>query len=186
MPHRVQITGLLLAAGKGKRFGGAKLEAALDGEMLGLHAARTLAGVADTLLAVCNPVNDVFRAALLDLGYRVIDNHDAVAGLSHSLALGVEAAEGEAVLICLADMPRVTSVHLRAIIAEFEASGAAIASAAAGHRSPPALFPRADWPLLARQTGDKGARELIQNARPVAADPAILIDIDTRADLERR
>jgi molybdenum cofactor cytidylyltransferase len=180
-----ELTGLLLAAGLGSRFGGGKLAAELGGIPLALHAARTLAGEAKWLVAVCNPANAALNASIAALGYQIIENNEPEHGLSRSLALGAAVARGDGLLVCLADMPRVTAAHLAKLRLAFDASGwdAIIATSCEETRSPPALFPRAIWDQLATMTGDKGARDLLRTGVPVEADPDMLIDIDTQADL---
>jgi molybdenum cofactor cytidylyltransferase len=182
-----KVTAVLLAAGRGTRFGGNKLEATLGDTMLGLHAARTLAKLnCPHLFAVHDPTKAVLAAALQTEGYSLFDNADPDAGLSHSLALAANAAlttDADALLICLADMPFVTTGHLQALI---DAGGDHIIASAIGDiRMPPALFPRTVWPTLATTMGDIGARSLLRDAMIIQGTPHILTDIDTRADLNR-
>jgi molybdenum cofactor cytidylyltransferase len=181
------ITGLLLAAGLGVRFGGNKLSAALNGLPLALHAAQTLAAHAGQLIAVCNPQNVDLNRAIADLGYAITLNDAPSLGLSRSLALGAAEAAGNGLLVCLADMPFVAPDHLAALLAAFAASKnkSIVATSCGDTRSPPAVFPRAVWPDLAVLVGDKGARDLLRTALSVEADPAILIDIDTQGDLTK-
>lgn len=182
-----RVAGILLAAGAGSRFGGNKLEAALNGELLGLHAARTLARVGcGHLLAVHDPAQVALAEALAALGYQLIPNTKASAGMGHSLALAVQAAQStdaDAILVCLADMPFVTADHLSAIIAI--GTKRVIASSNSTTRMPPALFPRSYWPILAQTAGDSGARALLKDAAIVMATPDMLADIDYKSDLNR-
>jgi molybdenum cofactor cytidylyltransferase len=183
-PH---ITAVLLAAGRGTRFGGNKLEAMLGDAMLGLHAARTLAAMDfGALFAVHNPSHTKLAAALRAEGLTLIDNTDPDAGLSHSLALAANVAlttDADAMLICLADMPFITTDHLRTLIGVGGVQ--VIASAIGDARMPPALFPRAFWPMLVTLSGDTGARTILRGAITVPGAPDMLADIDTRADLNR-
>ena len=180
-----KVAAVLLAAGRGTRFGGNKLEAMLGDTMLGLHAARTLAEMQfGSLFAVHDPAHTALATALIDHGFTLIDNDDPSAGLSHSLALAADAAlttDADALLICLADMPFVTRTHLLALI---DAGGEdVIASAIGGTRMPPALFSRSRWSDMMALSGDAGARTLLRDAITVQGSPAMLADIDTRADL---
>jgi molybdenum cofactor cytidylyltransferase len=181
------ITAVLLAAGRGTRFGGNKLEAMLGDAMLGLHAARTLAAMDfGALFAVHDPAHTKLATALRAEGFTLIDNDAPDAGLSHSLALATAAAlatDADAMLICLADMPFVTTDHLRTLIGV--GGNRVVASATGDARMPPALFPRAFWPTLATLSGDAGARTILRGAITVQAAPDMLADIDTRADLNR-
>ena len=185
-------TAILLAAGRGTRFGGNKLEAMLGDTMLGVHAARTLAGTGcGPLFAVHNPAHAALAAALIGEGFTLLTNENVDAGLSHSLALAAKAAlttDAGALLICLADMPLVTRDHLSALLAAHRThSDRIIASQADGQadgtRSPPAIFPRAVWGMLASLGGDAGARGLLKDALCVNAPASLLVDVDTPAAL---
>jgi molybdenum cofactor cytidylyltransferase len=186
-----ELACVLLAAGAGARFGGNKLEAMLDGRMLGLHAAATLGGLGfGRRIAVSRADTPALNAALAAAGFEVVVNAAPDLGLSASLKLGVEAVlpcEAKGLLLALADMPFVTSAHLDALCTAFEGAGQArtVASAASGVPMPPAIFPRAAWPALLAIEGDRGARALLGDAIRVAGDPAMLADIDTPDDLAR-
>ncbi len=183
----LKIAAVLLAAGRGTRFGGNKLEAMLGNTMLGLHVARTLAAMrCGHLFAVHDPAHAKLADALSLAGFTLINNDNPDAGLSHSLVLAANAAlgtEADALLICLADMPFVTTEHLHALLDA--ASNHAIASAVGDVRMPPALFPRASWPTLTSLTGDTGARTLLHDAIAIQGTAEMLADIDTRADIYR-
>ena len=180
-----KVAAVLLAAGRGTRFGGNKLEAMLGDTMLGLHAARTLAEMQfGSLFAVHDPAHTALATALIDHGFTLIDNDDPSAGLSHSLALAADAAlttDADALLICLGDMPHVTRAHLWALI---DTGGENVVASAIGDtRLPPALFPRSRWATLMTLSGDAGARILLRDAIAVQGSPEMLADIDSRADL---
>jgi molybdenum cofactor cytidylyltransferase len=182
-----KVAAVLLAAGRGTRFGGNKLEAMFGDRMLGLHAARTLAGLGcGHLFAVHDPARTALAAALRAENFTLIDNDDPQAGLSHSLALAARAAlttEADALLVCLADMPFVTAAHLAMLISAGDDH--VVASAVGDTRMPPALFPCTFWPILMALTGDEGARPLLRNAIAIQGTAEMLADIDTRTDLDR-
>lgn len=182
----MRVAGLLLAAGLSRRFGpGDKLAAPLDGVALGLHAARALAE------AGCAPLVAVTGTAAPDyaaLGFAVHANPAPEAGQAGSLAIGVAAARAagaEAVLVALADMPRVSAAHLRAVIAAGHGADARVASVTGALASPPALFGRDWFDALEGLGGDRGARALLDGAVRVAAPFAMLADVDTPDDLAR-
>lgn len=185
------ILGVLLAAGAGQRFGGNKLEAMLEGTMLGLHAARTLQSITAPgwRIAVHDPAHIALALALTGQGYALVANDRIHEGLSHSLRLALDAAvkiDAAAVLICLGDMPRISAGHLDRLVAAHLANpGRIIASVAIGVRSPPAILPRAAWPRVRAMTGDRGARTLLTDAICVEVAASALIDIDHVGDLER-
>lgn len=183
----VKVTGVLLAAGLSTRFGGNKLESLLRGEMLGLHAARTLAGLGlEKLIAVCNPASAPLNEALKPLGFHLKYNERPDAGLSSSLKIAVEEASGAgALLIILADMPNVTQAHFAALLEAYNDT-CCVASSLIGQRMPPVLIPCSLFPELMSATGDAGARNLLRAGIAVEGSAEMLADVDTRADLALR
>jgi CTP:molybdopterin cytidylyltransferase MocA len=121
----------------------------LDGAPLGIRAARNLAGIdAAAHFAVCQP-GAAIAPHFADLGYNIVENPNANLGLSSSLHLAVGAAaktKAQALLIVLADMPFIMPAHINALIAACDHD--IIASTDGGQAMPPAIFPRATWPLL--------------------------------------
>lgn len=174
---------ILLAAGQSRRFaGGAKLLHPFRGGRL-IDCALDLGARLDfaTRILVARP-----GLTIESRDYVRVDNDRPEAGMAHSLRLGVAALDGADVdgcLVMLADMPFVTLTHVEELFAA--SAGGLVASEAQGVRQPPALFAAAHFAALASSTGDHGPRELLRQAAPVAAAPAMLADIDTRADLAR-
>jgi CTP:molybdopterin cytidylyltransferase MocA len=179
-----QVAIVVLAAGNARRFGADKLMADLDGAPLGTRAARNLAGIdAAAHFAVCQP-EAAIAPHYAELGYFIVENPNANLGLSSSLHLAVGAAakiKAQALLIALADMPFIISAHIDALIAACDDD--IIASADGDQSMPPAIFPRATWPLLLATKGDAGARIILSQARNLAAPMGSLRDIDTPDDL---
>lgn len=184
-----RIVGALLAAGVGSRFGGNKLEAMLAGTMIGEHAADALAGCGcDWKIAICSAEAERLGAAFDALGFLRIVNDTPEAGLSHSLGLAAQHAircGAEGLLVCLGDMPFVTTAHLDRLVRSFDASGrqSCVASLKGAVRMSPAIFPGSLFRELSTLVGDHGARAFLRDAICVAADPALLADIDARPDL---
>lgn len=179
----------LLAAGRSTRFGADdKLAAPFRGTMLGLHAARALAGlpfvarwviVRDDLAHPCLPG---WRAA----GFTPVGNPDADEGIATSLRLAVRQAEEAgvgALLVCLADMPLVTTAHFAALLAAAERGCDIAASRDGALVSPPAIFARRHFAALGELRGDKGAKALLGGAERVDSAPGTLADVDDPATL---
>lgn len=175
---------VLLAAGRSQRFGAAdKLMAPYLGRPLGLHVVVALEAVpfCERIAVVSDTRLDLARC-----GYRVVRNDDPAAGLSRSLRLGVEAAcrgKAEAVLIALADMPRVTATHIYRLLDRAEGPDAIIASSDGVDPRPPALFGCNHLEVLLKAEGDAGARELVKHGHHVVTSPAELADVDTQEQL---
>ena len=178
---------VLLAAGTSERFGNiaAKLEEPFLGRPLGLHVAVALEAV---------PFRDriaITGDATLDFaahGFRTIANPDPTRGMASSVRIGVEAAkamDADAVLIALADMPRVTATHVFNILDAVDADDAVVASSDGVTPHPPALFARDRFDALLALDGDMGAREMIRRGKHVVTTEAEMIDVDTPEELER-
>jgi molybdenum cofactor cytidylyltransferase len=200
-----QVAGLLLAAGLGRRFGGAKLAAPLDGRPLVAHILDTLRDAVDdgTLargLVVAasdrSALGDVrvVRGAAQGLGLEVVTNDAPEDGLSGSLQVGLKALEAmpvDAVLVLLADQPRTPPGVLSAMVAEWRRTAAPIVvpryGGAGGAPGNPVLLARAVWPIAGTLRGDSGmsavARQrpdLVAYLDVEGANP----DVDRPEDLE--
>jgi molybdenum cofactor cytidylyltransferase len=200
--------GIILAAGAGRRFGGAKQLALYEGEPLVRRASRVaLEAGLSPVIVVLGAHADAVRAALTDLPVHAVVNDAWADGMGGSLACGVRAldaglissadptrsGDGTAgapsiadVAVLLADQPLVTANHLRALVAARRDAGVDIAATDTGAAlGVPAVFARALVPALAALMGDRGAREVIAtHERRVAlafADAAF--DVDTPVDV---
>jgi molybdenum cofactor cytidylyltransferase len=174
---------VLLAAGRGERFGGDKLGAYLLGLTVLDRAAAPLASLPLARRVIVTAPGP----PTIPAGFRRVALPDPALPQSRSLALGIAAlgSEGlDAVLIALADMPLVPAGHYEALRRAF--TGARPACSLSGEtRLPPALFPVSAVPALTGLDGDRGARALLGDAVPVAAPAEWLIDIDRAEDLAR-
>ena len=177
---------ILLAAGRSVRFGERdKLAEPFLGKPLAMHVVTALEEVPFAArYAVC-------AATGVDLGgrgYTVIANDAPEEGQSRSVRLGVAAAAGQdidAVVIALADMPRVTATQVFRLLDIADGDDDVLASSDGVRARPPALFGKRHFPALEKLEGDQGARDLIMAGRHIVTTATELIDIDTPEDLER-
>jgi molybdenum cofactor cytidylyltransferase len=189
MINACDIAAILLAAGQSRRFGASdKLVTPLAGEALALHAARQIVELAPgRRIAVCPDTDGALARQLAALGFDIIANPDSDHGLSHSLALGIAAAaQGHeaAALICLADMPFVSTGHLHRLMARFDADDAPVVASSNGSAAmPPALFARSHFDRLRASEGDRGGKALLAGAALIPASADELADIDRPEDL---
>ncbi len=185
---RVEDTVLvLLAAGRSERFGdvGSKLEEEFLGKALGLHVAVALAALPFRERIV---VTGKARLDYAALDYRTVANPDPDQGMASSVRLGVEQAKtqgAKAVLIALADMPRVTAAHVMRLYDAARNGDTVVASSDGVDPKPPALFGADKFDFLMALDGDSGARDLVRAGRHVVTSPAELIDIDTPEEMEK-
>lgn len=186
------IAGILLAAGAGTRFGGRKLLHPLpDGVPVGVAALRNLKAAIPNAITVVRPGDHELRDMLASEGLPIIECTEAEHGMGHSLAAGVaEASDADGWVIALGDMPRVRPATILAVAQALELGAEIVVPVFTGERGHPVGISRRFRDELLRLTGDRGARAILNaNAsivlRLVVDDPAVLQDVDTRADVER-
>lgn len=184
--------GILLAAGRGRRFDptGARnklLQPLQDGEAVVVASARHLLSVLPDVVAVVAPGDGGVADLLRGVGCRVIVCLEADTGMAASLRCALDASSSaQAWVIALGDMPHVRPATIAAI-AQALADGAAIAAPTLqGRRGNPVGFSRTLLPQLLALEGDQGARGILQT-QPVTAvavnDAGIFSDVDSPADL---
>ena len=184
----MSVTGLVLAAGEGKRLGTPKAMLEIGGRRLVDRAADVLreAGLADVVV--------VTGARSLDVpGARVVDNPDWPDGMGSSLRAGLAAlpAESEAVVVMLVDTPGLGPAVVRRLVAAHDDGAQVVVATYDGEPRNPVLLAREHWAEVDRlAVGDVGARAFL-SAYPElvryvecgdAGDPS---DLDTPEDLSR-
>jgi molybdenum cofactor cytidylyltransferase len=190
------ITGILLAAGRGRRFDPLgrrnKLLQPIDGEPVVVHSARHLLAAVPRVVAVVRPDDEAVAAQLAALGCEVTVCAEADTGMAASLVHALRhAVDASGWVIALGDMPRVQPATIAALARAVE-GGADIAVPVLGNergneRGNPVAFGRRHLPQLLALAGDRGARGIVRDniVNEVAVDdPGILLDIDTPPDLQ--
>ena len=178
---------ILLAAGRSRRFGdiGSKLDEEFLGKPLGLHVAVTLEDMPFRERIVIVRDGGIDYAAH---GFTVLRNDDPVGDMASSIRQGVACARergADAVLLALADMPRVTATHIHRMFDVATGVSAVVCSSNGVDTSPPALFGSDHFDYLHTIEGDEGPREMVRRGRHVVTAPAELIDVDTPEELEQ-
>jgi len=181
------VTGILLAAGQGTRFGAGKLLHPLtDGTPMAIAAARHLGRVLPHTFAVVADTECELARLLVREGLRVIGNPHAREGMGTSIACGVAAsADAGGWIITLGDMPRVPETVIRAVAAGLERGADIIAPVYRGRRGHPVGFNARHGPALLQLDGDEGARGILAANRKTLElietdDAGVTADIDTR------
>lgn len=200
-------TGILLAAGRGRRFdpaGGRNklLQPLPGGDLVVVASARRLLACLPRVVAVVPPDDGGVADALRALGCEVTVCAQADTGMGASLVHALQHAIHHAThhpmrdaqpaggwLVALGDMPFVQDATLAALrdAVAHEADARTIAVPVyGGRRGNPVAFGAGHLGALLALGGDQGARRLL-TAHPVTEiavdDPGILRDIDTPADL---
>ncbi|TDC84002.1 nucleotidyltransferase family protein [Micromonospora sp. KC606] len=163
------ISGLLLAAGAGRRYGMPKALVERDGRLLVEH------GLATLQTAGCSPVVVVLGAAAETVlaraelpGALAVTSPDWREGMGASLRVGLDALAGtdaQAVVVLLVDTPGVTASAVRRVSAH-SSTDALVVATYHGERGHPVLLGRSHWPgVAAAAVGDVGARPYLRKHR---------------------
>jgi CTP:molybdopterin cytidylyltransferase MocA len=193
-PATGPVAGLLLAAGAGRRFGGPKALAELDGQPLVLRALDALTA------AGCEPVRVVLGAAADEVAALLPDPAQAVraadwaTGMGASLKAGLAALAGDslpaAALVHLVDLPWV-GADVLARVAENATTETVARAAYDGVPGHPVLLGRRWWAEVAETArGDRGARDWLAGRADLrlveCGDLGSGRDVDRRVDLPGR
>jgi molybdenum cofactor cytidylyltransferase len=181
--------GLVLAAGEGRRFGGRKMLAELEGRPLLEHVLAAMAAAPlDRIVCVLGADAEEVRRGVDLQGAEVVVCERWAEGQSASLRAGVAAlADAEAIVIALGDQPRLSPAAVERVLAARTQGALAVRATYGGVPFHPTLIER---PLFARVLdlrGDAGARDLLVGSGTLEVPCDGLgsaHDIDTPADLE--
>ena len=179
MSNRELVTGIVLAAGAGTRYGMPKV-LAQDGDWLG----RAVAALAD---GGCDDVVVVLGAAVVDVPApaRAVVADDWASGVSASVRAGVSAADGAALAVLhTVDTPDVGADVVARVLARSAGTGLARATYG-GRPGHPVVIASRFWPaLLGTLSGDEGARPFLASrddvVRVECGELATGLDFDER------
>jgi molybdenum cofactor cytidylyltransferase len=186
------ISGVVLAAGAGTRFGGTKQIAVVEGKPLAQHAIDALdeAGVHEIVVVTGHDAIRVASALQLPAKARIEWNKAYRDGQATSLAAALHALDedSEAAIVLMSDQPGVTADAIRSLVSRFHATRKQVVRAMYEDGPGPSLLSREIYAEAGHLHGDVGARELIAShpewVEEVVIDGAIPRDIDTPEDLQ--
>ena len=191
----MNIVGILLAAGRGKRFDASGVQNKLlqpvaGNALVAAASARTMLAVLPRVIAVVPDDGGALAGVLRSAGCELTACADAHLGMGASLVHAVRhslpGADGW--IIGLADMPYVAPDTIAALRAALEGGAGIAAPFYKGQRGNPVAFGAKYLQHLLALEGDQGARSVLA-AHVVTAidvnDPGILHDIDTPSDLDK-
>jgi molybdenum cofactor guanylyltransferase len=172
---RRALTGVLLVGGASLRFGSPKALADVAGETLAARAWRLLGEICTERLAV-GKADD-----RLDLPFSIFDDGTPVRAPLAGVVAGLRRAANDVSVVLPVDCPLMTAEALLAL-------ADACAEAAVPQTGPlPAAMRRTALPELERRlaSGRLSLREAFSalETRVVQLDPALLLNVNTRADL---
>ncbi|MFE3523131.1 NTP transferase domain-containing protein [Streptomyces sp. NPDC059161] len=198
MTNEAPVTGLLLAAGGGRRLGGRPKALLVHRDRpLVEHAVRVLReGGCGQVYVVLGAAADEVRVRADLPGCVLVDNPDWAEGMGSSLRAGLDAlatagGRPSAALVCLVDQPGIGAEAVARVLAAHRSGDALVAASYDGKRGHPVLFGADRWAdIAAGATGDRGARAYLKAHEPEitlveCGDVADPYDIDTEADLAR-
>lgn len=186
-PASHDIVGVLLCAGRGRRFGGDKLQAVLpDGQAVATASLRHLQeGGCRRVVAVLRPDQTELAALLAAQGAQTVVADRADLGMGHSLAAAVRAAgPAGGWVVALADMPMIQPASIATLI-DLLTAGADIAVLTLdGRRGHPVGWSAVWHEVLVNLEGDQGARDWLRRSADrittrAVQDRGIVFDIDT-------
>jgi len=178
------------AAGKGERFGGAKLLADVGGmTMLDRTLECLLEAGVDQVVVVLPPAARFETVKRLsDPHVLVVVNPDPSRGMFSSIQVGIEAAHGNPMLILPGDMPFVSAGTVVSVVSEYGRVGGIVVPRHDGHRGHPIALPDHMKPrvLEAPAAGNLSAvlkASGVGRTEIDVPDAGILRDVDVRGDL---
>jgi molybdenum cofactor cytidylyltransferase len=189
-----RTAGIILAAGRGRRFGGGKMLATLEGRPLLQHVLDLAAtvGLEPRIVVLGTDAARIERFIAWRAETRV-RNPAPERGLSSSLRLGLDELERiqpdcERATVLLGDQPRLRPDQLRTLLDQplDEAQPIIVPRYADGRPGNPVVIDRGAWPLVATLEGDRGMSQLfaarpdlIRQVKVAGTNP----DVDTLEDL---
>ena len=188
------LCAVLLAAGSSSRYGGIKLLAPVDGMPLVRHAALAALDAGLTLVVVTGAHIEPVEDALQGIAAARLHNADWDDGMGSSIAAAfshlLRTPESYAAAIVYpADLPLIGHAQLARLIERHRLAPSRIQAAdIGGVLAPPCLFPRDCFAELARLSGPRGARSVLERHADrveAVAMPEAAVDIDTRDDYRR-
>lgn len=200
LPSSPKIPGLILAAGRGRRFSaGNKLSALFNGRPVLRHVVENaLASRLDPVIVVlgCDAQAGLEAiAGIEDAKLRVVFNPSWASGKASSIETGLREAPAWApgALSLLGDMPMVKAWLIDRVIEEFELGGRLTFPVYQGPEGPlkgyPMAFPRKLFAEIKALTHDDTAMDAVRRHWAEAVkvpleDDSTQLDVDTTADLE--
>ena len=180
-----EIVGILLAAGRSRRFGSDKrLQPLADGTPMVLASARKLAAACPRTIVVVRPDDTELARLLADAGLETVVCPSAELGMGHSLAAGVAACpDADGWLVALADMPYIAAASYHVVRDALQRGATLVRPVHGGRPGHPVGFAAEHRSALLALTGDQGGKAILEahcatlTVCPVD-DPGVLDDVD--------
>jgi len=188
------VTGVILAAGQGRRMGEPKQLLTLGGKPMVWHVATTACQAGfDEVRVITGAYAPAVQQVLQELPLKLIYNEDWGQGQSTSVKKAVQSitTEDQKVVFLLADQPLVDTQLINNLIKAYhETKSSIILPRWQSQPGNPVLFDLGVWrSALLQLSGDEGARQIIrQNQEEVhyieLLEGQAFLDVDTPAEYE--
>ena len=188
------VSAVVLAAGASTRMGSAKQLLHLGGKTLLETVLDNLwqSQVSEIIMVLGSSADEIRLQVKLE-NVRVVINQSHEQGMGTSVSAGIAAvgSQSEGALLVLADQPFVRPATFDLLIDQYRAKKPRIVIPLfQGFRGNPVLIDRALFPELLNLAGDVGCRAIFGNhtdemLKVPVDDVGVLLDVDTKADLER-
>jgi molybdenum cofactor cytidylyltransferase len=184
------------AAGKGARFGGAKLLADVDGDPLLVRTIRCLLdGGIDRVIVVVEAGGAVEQAStghavFADTRVRLVPNPEPERGMFSSIQVGLAAADADRVLVLPGDMPFVRPDTVAAVVdAARTRPGTVVSPRHGGRRGHPIALPATICRAVQGAESASNLKTVLDRLAPPREalnvdDPGVLRDVDVAGDLD--
>ena len=187
---RIRPTIVVLAAGRGSRFGGPKhkLQQPFDGStVLGATLRHAIETQLPVLVVTTAALTPLVAGLLATRDIVVLSAGEAARGMGYSIAAGVAERSGAPGWIVLpGEMPLVLPDTLLAVATALEQHPVVYAQHR-GRRGHPVAFAAELFSELILLDGDDGARRVVARYPShglEVEDPGVLLDVDTPSDLD--
>lgn len=183
------ITAVILAAGKGTRFNGHKMMHDINGTPMAIRSALNAKPHVDRVLIIVRPEDVTLKKALDACNLPYVENPDFKDGMSSSIRIALtHIQEDQDILLCLGDMPFISSDTYRQLIECFKENDSNkivrpvfISEESNSIPAHPVLFPALLQEELKKLRGDGGAKSILKIHKPVlikTSDEGVIKDID--------
>ena len=182
-----EIAVIILAAGTSSRAGPVnKLLSSYRGKPMVAYPVHAAQGLSNCpVIVVTGHQSELVKAVLSEFDVKFVNNPAYAEGMSTSLKAGI-AALPESVsgaIVCLGDMPRITTGHLQKLIDDCEGDETICVPMFNGKQGNPVLWGRQYFADILNLSGDVGAKSLLRKyataiKRVEMSDDAVLFDID--------
>ena len=184
---------VILAAGRGERFGRNKLKESLSGKTLYQTILQKVEAFLGYPVVVVTGDEAIKREAE-EKGFFVEKNQEPELGISHSVKMGLKKVltiqeEIQGILFTVSDQPNLKISTIQRILNEaFLHPGQIICAGNEGKTGNPVLWDEKYFPELLKLSGDSGGKQIFKyhqkEVRIVEAEREELKDIDCQKDLE--